>query len=74
MARRLTAMEKRLLLDLQIISGGTPGPPPPPAVFGGGGESPEQLRKRLRQSLALALAIGDDDLAAMLALTAQPRI
>lgn len=67
-------MEKRILLDLQVIqTGAVPGPVTSAAA--GGAESIGQalLRvKRLRQAPAIALAVGED-LATLLALTVQRR-
>jgi hypothetical protein len=61
-------MEKRILLDLQVISALSPGPAPDESVGGG----PPMRRKPLQQAPAIALVLGRG-FARMLQLTIQPR-
>lgn len=63
-------MEKRILLDLQVISSLSPGPGPVPDISVGSGPAPRM--KRLQQAPAIALVLGRG-FARMLQLTIQPR-
>ncbi len=62
-------MEKRILLDLQVIALGTTPPTPPDETVGGG---PPVRRRPLQQAPAIALVLGRG-FAQLLQLTIQPR-